>query len=141
MMRGFLDANWRGLDVLAFTRKFGTIGIVVHHVSRTATAGCEDFLLDGWGDKVLRGSLRGFAREDISCPDVRRRSLERKRGPKKHMDVFSAYERLTSAAAAVGDISCHDDSVGYATRVRILNTEIVGSLRSARIGRTTSDER
>jgi hypothetical protein len=48
----------------------------------------------------LRGCLRGFAREDIS-----------------------------SAAAAVGDISCHDDSVGYATRVKILNTEIVGTFR------------
>jgi hypothetical protein len=56
-------------------------------------------------------------------------SLERKRGPKKHMDVCSVNGRLTSAAAAVGDISCHDDSVGYATRVKILNTEIVGTFR------------
>lgn len=33
MVRALLDAHRRSLNILAFARKLGAIGVVVHHVS------------------------------------------------------------------------------------------------------------
>jgi hypothetical protein len=55
MVRALLDAHRRSLNILAFARKLGVIGVIVHHVSRAPAAGGVDVLLDGGRDEVLRG--------------------------------------------------------------------------------------
>ena len=56
----------RGVHVLTLARKLGMVGIPMHHVSRSTTAGGEDVLFDGRRDEVF-GRGRIVVRIDVSC--------------------------------------------------------------------------
>ena len=61
----FRPLGW-GVHVLTLARKLRMVGIPMHHISRSTTAGGEDILFDGRRDEVFgRGSI--IVRIDVPC--------------------------------------------------------------------------